>query len=648
MSAVFFHAGFQRFAGGYVGVDVFFVISGYLITKLIKDQIAAGTFSFGTFYLRRARRLFPAMIATYMVTAVVAVLLFAPPYLERFGGELIHAMGSVSNIFFWLEADYFDAGAKLKPLLHTWSLSVEEQFYLIWPLILVLALRVRGRWLAPSVLAALSILSLLANDAAIGGQALIVKDFQATELGQFFAATDLPGGKAAIYFLLPFRVFEFGFGAILVWLERLRPKRQATLDVVMLVGLGLVVYSITKFDEHTLFPWFNAIPPCLGTAMLVYAGRGSRVGKIIGMASGLGKISYSVYLVHWPIIVFTEYWLVDPPRNGIKNTMVVASIILGWALYRYIETPFRHPKTNSKPVPGMVSAADATFGLVMFASAAAVFIGASSMWKYDGWKWRVPERYAYSAEEFHQKFWGGVGYPTGEFVQFGTTSKHQVLMFGDSFGLQYAKALDEIAKDGNIGFTALFHHGCPILPNIVRLVDGVENKACSDEYQKAKAAMAANPTKDVVLALFWPGYKDQLMRRGEKTPLKLVSPEEYHALLLKEVDALIADGGQNRRYFIVGAPNPSFNSIACLGSSAFLPRHCTESIVRADIKVNTALRSLAKRESNVFFIDPNDAICDQSKCMAIKDGEPIYSDGSHLSVAGAAIVAPYIVREMTQ
>ncbi|MFP3249994.1 MAG: acyltransferase, partial [Paraburkholderia sp.] len=407
LSVLFFHAGLQRFTGGYVGVDVFFVISGYLITKLLKEQIEAGTFSFGTFYLRRARRLFPAMFATSFITAVAAFLLFAPPYLERFGGELIHAVASVSNVFFWLEADYFDAAAKLKPLLHTWSLGVEEQFYLIWPLLLVLALKVRGRWAAPAVLVAVSVASLLANDAAVGGSAVIIKGFADTGMGQLLASTGLPGGKTAIYFLLPFRVFEFGFGAIVVWLEMFQPRRRWTLDVLMTIGLALVGYSVLAFNEHTLFPWFNAVIPCAGTALMIYAGRDSHIGKLVGLASGVGKISYSVYLVHWPLIVFTEYWLIDPPRNGVKNGMIAASIILGWLLYRFVETPFRQPKAKAKPVPGMISTRDAAFAMGMFASAALLFLVGSNMWKFDGWKWRVNERYAYSKAEFHTKFWGG-------------------------------------------------------------------------------------------------------------------------------------------------------------------------------------------------------------------------------------------------
>ncbi|WP_019451239.1 acyltransferase family protein [Cupriavidus sp. BIS7] len=646
LSVLFFHAGFQAFSGGYIGVDVFFVISGYLITRMIRDQVAAGTFSFGNFYLRRARRLFPAMLATYLLTAVSAIVLFAPQYLERFGGEMIHAMASISNFYFWLEADYFDAGAKLKPLLHTWSLSVEEQFYLIWPLMLVLAMRGR-KWLAPAILISVSVASLLANDAAAGNQAVVAKDFGNTGLGQFLASTDLPGGKAAMYFLLPFRVFEFGFGGILVWLERfLEPKRKMVLDVVMLIGLVLVGYGIFTFNDHTLFPWLNAIPPCLGTTLLIYAGRDSRIGRIVGLASGVGKISYSVYLVHWPIIVFTEYWLIDPPSTNTKIAMCAASIAAGWLIYRVIETPFRHAKATVKPMPGMVSASDVTFALTMFVSAAVVFIAGSSIWKFDGWKWRVDPKYAYSASEFHLKFWGGAGYPTNEFVQFGAASKQQFLMFGDSFAMQYAKAIDGMSAAGNVGFNVLFHQGCMILPNAVRLRDGVEDKSCSVEYQKIKQALAANPAKDVLIAFNWAGYKDLLARRDGK-PLKFERDVDYYAFLAKEIRVIAADGGSQRRYFIIGSPNPSFNAITCLGSSALIPRQCKESIDRHDQAVNKALMAIAKSGSNIYFIDPNTALCDKEKCVAIKNGEPVYSDGAHLSFAGTEIVVPYMVYQVT-
>lgn len=644
LSVLLFHAGFQKFAGGYVGVDVFFVISGYLITKLIKEQVELGTFSFGGFYLRRARRLFPAMIVTYLLTAAVAILLFAPPFLERFGGELIHAMGSISNFYFWLEADYFDAGAKMKPLLHTWSLSVEEQFYLVWPLMLVLAMKVRGKWLAPMVLLVISVASLWANDAAVGTQAVVAKDFASTGLGQILASTDLPGGKAAIYFLLPFRVFEFGFGAIVAWLERFQPKRRTVLDVLMLTGLALIGYSVFTFNDQTLFPWFNAVPPCLGTALLIYAGRDSRVGKLVGTASGIGRISYSVYLVHWPIIVFTEYWLIDPPSDMVRYVMVAVSIAAGWLLYRFVETPFRHAET--KAVPGMVSAADATFGLVMFASAAVVFIIGSSIWKFDGWKWRVDERYAYSAKEFHLKFWGGAGLPNNEFFQIGKSPKKEYLFFGDSYGLQYAKALDSASANDNVGFKAFFHQGCLILPNVRTARNGIEDETCTVEYPKIKAAMDANPTQDVVFAGNWTGYRDRLMDGSGTKLLVFKTQEDYAVYLAKIVAAMIADGGDQRQYFIIGSPNQAYNAIACLGSSSFIPRNCKTRSARHDTVDNNALKALAKPGSNVHFVDPNEILCNKESCVAIMDGNPIYSDGQHLSVMGAEFVAPYLVKQL--
>lgn len=646
LSVLFFHAGFQLFSGGYVGVDVFFVISGYLITKLIKAQVEAGTFTFSGFYLRRMRRLFPAMIVTYLLTGIGAILLFAPQYLERFGGEIIHAMASISNFYFWLEADYFDAGAHMKPLLHTWSLSVEEQFYLVWPLMLVFAMKVPGRWLAPLLLVVASVASVLANDATVGNQALLVKDFPNTVLGTLFASTDLPGGKAAIYFLLPFRVFEFGCGGILVWLEAYQPKRRILLDAIMLAGLALVGYAIFAFSDHTLFPWFNAIPPCLGTALLIYAGRDSYIGKIIGSASDIGKVSYSVYLVHWPIIVFTEYWLIDPPSRIDRIALCAVSIFAGWLLYRFIETPFRHSK--ARPVAGMVRAADATFGLAMFASAAVVFVAGSSIWKFDGWKWRVDPRYAYSAMEFHSKFWGGVGYPANEFFKIGNAPKKQYLFFGDSFGLQYAKMMDDLAKNGEIGFKALFDHGCLILPKVITLQNGVEDRSCTAEYPKVKEAMDASPTQDVLIASSWAGYGGIIMDSGDSTPIDFRTPEDLGIYLAKKIQTLTKEGGNRRRYFIIGMPNRSYNAIACLGSSALIPRNCKERIERVDAVVNKELKAWANSQINVYFIDPNDALCDQKTCMAIRGGSPVYSDGDHLSVTGAAIVAPYIEAELNK
>ncbi|SUY78998.1 O-acetyltransferase OatA [Comamonas testosteroni] len=577
-------------------------------------------------------------MVTFLLTAVTAILLFAPPYLERFGGELIHAMASISNFYFWLESDYFDAAARLKPLLHTWSLAIEEQFYLLWPLMLVLALKVRGKWLAPVLLVTISAVSLLMNDAAVGSQSLYLKDFSNTSLGNFFASTDLPGGKAAIYFLLPFRVFEFGFGAIIVWLEMFQPKRKILLDVLMLAGLAMVGYAIFAYDEHTLFPWFNAILPCFGTALMIYSGRDSLVGRLVGnpAAVGIGKISYSVYLVHWPIIVFTEYWLIDPPSQGVRFGLCAASIVVGWLMYSFVETPLRHSKT--KPVSGMVSAGDAVFALTIFASAAIFFVVGSSIWKFDGWKWRVDEKYAYSGEEYHTKFWGGIGYTSNEFIKVGVDSQKKFIFFGDSYGMQYTKAMDEFSKDNQVGFNALFDHGCLIAPGAVTLVNGTEDQSCTAEYPKIKAAMTDNPAHDVIFASSWSGYRGAILEAGETKPR-----EDYAQFLKDKILQLKLDGGDQRRYFIIGSPNPSYSAITCLGSSTLIPRNCKERIARNDDPTNVALKALAKPGGNVYFIDPNDVLCDNDTCMAIKDGMPLYSDGWHLSVKGAEIVLPYIM-----
>ena len=258
LSVLFFHFGVDLFPGGFVGVDVFFVISGFLITRLIKDGVENGTFSFGKFYIRRARRLFPALFFTTVVTFLVACALFAPNDLERVGGATLHVLLSVSNFFFWAESGYFDANSTVKPLLHFWSLSVEEQFYFVWPFTMVFLLtRVTNKFVLPAFII------------VTGGASLV------------FAQRWLAVDSAAAFFLLPFRVVEFAFGAILVWLLDFKPKSNLVRELILALGLILILYSVIAFNDETLFPGLSAVIPCLGTAMAIFAGKPKLLGGLL-------------------------------------------------------------------------------------------------------------------------------------------------------------------------------------------------------------------------------------------------------------------------------------------------------------------------------------------------------------------------------
>jgi len=359
-SVVLFHADVRLFSGGYAGVDVFFVISGFLITRLLIRDLADGSFSFKDFYLRRARRLFPALFATLVLVFAVAVAIFLPFHLERLGGALISAVFWCSNVFFWTENGYFDASSSLKPLLHTWSLSVEEQFYLIWPSLIAVLFGFGKRiWLVAGI-------------AIIG-----IVSFAAAELWMRM-------DSSAAFYLAPFRVYEFGIGALLVFFYEKKPKRKVVLDIVLLAGFALIGMTVLIFDEHTPFPGVKTLAPCLGAALIIYAGQAERVGFLLrnSISRYIGLISYSLYLVHWPVVVFYKY-SVDSFTRIDKIAVIAIAVILAILMHRFVENPLRKSigKNSSRFIAGC-----AVSILVL-----TVLSGAA--WVNSGWpsRWNLPE-----------------------------------------------------------------------------------------------------------------------------------------------------------------------------------------------------------------------------------------------------------------
>jgi len=381
LSVLFYHVGFSTFAGGFVGVDVFFVISGFLITRLIYNEFeATGEFRFSRFYMRRARRLFPAMFATLFVTSIAAVIWFSPTDLERFGGALIHAVASLSNIFFWNESGYFDVDAQIKPLLHTWSLSVEEQYYIFWPAILVLLLKKTGTRWTFAVLIALGLLSFLLNLDVASQDSRVLNQALPFTTGWFSEE------RASIFFLTPFRVFEFVIGGVLVWGVRKRPGSALFHAAATLIGLVMISYSVLVYTEDTLFPSYNALLPCVGTVLIIYSGdKAGLVGALLRnrLSVGIGLISYSLYLVHWPVFVFYQYQK-RVPISVLEGVAICAvSIGAAVAMYFFIEKPYRRPeKVDGNTLSG------GAFAAVCLGCAAVAMYSGASMWANTGWSWR--------------------------------------------------------------------------------------------------------------------------------------------------------------------------------------------------------------------------------------------------------------------
>lgn len=322
LAVLLFHVGFAPFGGGFVGVDVFFVISGFVITRNILIGIETRSFSFREFYLRRFRRLYPALLATVVLTGVTAIFIFTPEHLLSTSSEMIAAVFSVANFLFWSGSGYFQADSLFKPLLHTWSLSLEEQYYLVWPTLVLALVSLKSTRLRSLALLTLGVLSLASS------HLLVVKGFAPTA-----------------FYMLPFRAFEFIIGALLAVNPRseIFRGRQAN-TAATLIGIGLIVLAVCVLDESSPFPGLWALLPAVGAAAVIFGGQNPVSRMLLGntFAQFTGKISYSVYLVHWPIVVFFNYTHPKGLDFDDRAGMLVLAFIAGYLSWRYVEKVFRY------------------------------------------------------------------------------------------------------------------------------------------------------------------------------------------------------------------------------------------------------------------------------------------------------------------
>jgi len=318
LPVILFHAGFQLFSGGYVGVDIFFVISGYLITLIIIEDIDNKRFSLINFYERRARRILPTLFFVILISIPFAWMWMLPEQMKGYSKSIVSTIFFASNFLFWRESGYFDQVTEEKPFLHTWSLAVEEQYYIFFPIFILLALRFgknRVFW-AITFFAAASLL-------------LSEWGWRNNPLGNFYLA--------------PTRAWELLVGSISAFIiQKNGVKSRGTLAMF---GLLMILFSIFFYSEKTPFPSFYALVPVVGTALLVlYAGKETFVARILSLRVfvGIGLVSYSAYLWHQPLFAFTRIKLEEAPNQYVLLSLSLASILLAIFTWKYIEKPFRN------------------------------------------------------------------------------------------------------------------------------------------------------------------------------------------------------------------------------------------------------------------------------------------------------------------
>lgn len=443
LGVLFFHAGLG-FPGGYIGVDVFFVISGYLITRLIVSDLERGVFTFKNFWGRRLRRIWPAATCMVVATLGVGYFLLAPRPYHELATDAIPQSLMMANIQFMRGADYFGQRAELRPLLHTWSLAVEEQFYLFHPFLVVLVWKFRPRALLPCLLV-LSVLSLALSAVTLGPMPM------------------------ATFYLLPTRAWELLVGAALAVAPAtavLEPSgRAARLGRAFMgpAGLALTLAPMFFYGSDTPFPGLAALPPCLGTALLIRAGSQghSPVSRVLAWEPlrRIGLISYSLYLVHWPILAFMRSlsWPSEPAL-AYRLCVIPVSIVLAWLSWRFIEQRFRH--TRAPHAPGAPRAFGRTVGASLAATAFVVgvslFIRAT-----DGWRGRFSDAMlayidsprvnaAWRSEEVESSDILDLTMPMGDPAD----PRPRFVLWGDSHAMAISEVIDEEAMAAGVAGVA--------------------------------------------------------------------------------------------------------------------------------------------------------------------------------------------------
>ena len=633
VSVLVFHAGFSQLPGGFVGVDVFFVISGYLMTRIILRDLDAGVFTFHRFYLARYKRLMPAVFVTATITLAFGALVLAPYDFEALAQSAIATVLWVSNILFWTEAGYFGASGLLKPLLHTWSLSVEEQFYLAWPAVLVGAAALSRRRRAPL--------------AVVLGATLFAMSAMSLVLAEY----SLDYGQDLSFFLTPFRAYEFAIGAGCFLLAGRVSRAPWLNDLLTMAGLAIIGAALILFTEEMRFPGVAALLPCAGTAMVLLSGDRSRLTPYLTPAPVLwiGRISYSLYLVHWPVITLWAYAAASNLTGNDRYVLIAASVALGAFLHYTVENPIHRARVSRQLSFGLIAGCAASI-------AAAVVVVVS-----DGFPGRVdlPAEYrGLDGDGFHKASFGGQLCTSQPCFYGATGEKVGFLVAGDSHGHQYAAGVDQLMRTLGVHVAAIHDGACAFFTG--DQVKGQRPKDdCPARNAQLRERMAGNGTP-LFLAQAWYLYRNYQTPDGVLIDLQGDALELYFKdQMRKFLDA----AGKDRLVVLVGSvPGAKGGSpFTCLsrpdplamfgiggGRDRLLECSVTSRSQGRGQLFNTWLADVARSHPNVLFLDPYEALCDATTCRSIIEGKIIYSDNTHLTVDGSRLVVNAFADEIRE
>ncbi len=636
---ILFHAGFTTFSGGFIGVDVFFVISGYLITSILLLDLQAGTFSLVNFYERRARRILPALFIVMLACLPFAWFWLVPNEFKALSRSLMAVPLYVANILFARKNDYFDTTADLNPLLHTWSLSVEEQYYLIFPLLLLLCWKLGKRWVGV-------ILSLLA-----------VASFLYAQWNVLYKPT-------STFYLLQARCWELLIGALigLYLFKRPRPVHSKTVgEILSITGFVLILYAVFVFDRDTPFPSWQTLVPILGTTLIVLYARSENLsGRLLGSKAmvGIGLISYSLYLWHQPLFAFARHRSTDLLSSPLLATLALVSAGLAYISWKYIETPFRDKRRFSRKHIFIYG----TVGSALF-----ILIGAAG-YHYEGFAFRNPIFQQFNNvrtikdSRCHNELNTSTSQITkGEICTLGAGNLPTFAVIGDSHAGAIFEQIAEQVSNEPVRFFAISGGFC--VPILNFHLNRYQPRDCVARTAAAYEQIIKTETiKDVILVAQWAtytkGFRDD--GNGRKNQPALASdmigeathPERNRAVFdraLARSVRLLQSAGKN---VIIVKPVPEFpqlvmDTIAKHALFSNVSRH-GPIISTADYYArNREVLDSFSRLAGVDFIETSSLFCHEVNCFsADHNNRPYYSDTNHVTEYGARMVARAVIKKI--
>lgn len=625
---IFNHLSWSLFSGGFVGVDVFFVISGFLITSIIKEEIENKKFSFGNFYKKRIIRLAPAYFLVLASTTVGMFFLAPPNDFQNYIESALYSSLFAANFYMWDNiGGYFSSNAELTPLLHLWSLGIEEQFYIVWPIVLIILTKYLFKFR--------TYLIILATVFCIA-------------ISEYFALSR----PIAAYFLLPFRAFELLIGAFLVFIpfKKINNPRNIFFS---LIGLSLIFLPAFLFSKNTTFPGFNALLPCLGTAMMIYFCREGFIQKLLSIKPMLfvGRISYPAYLWHWPIIVFLNFYYVE--KTLLVGVLALSlTLVLAWLTFNFFEKKFlkyRESKVSVVILKGY--AIPLSF----------IFIFGLMTFQYNGFPSRFDEQLllkdaalATHTNEIRSACIDGdpKKLSNPEKCKLGIEKKDiDFLLIGDSHANHFAPLFDVFAKDAQLRGYDTTQNSTLFLPNVSRYSSESEQQKLAPSFLERNNELInhinTHKYKYIIIA---GSYADSYTASIFKPKDADIGSEEVFLKGVQDSIDLVYKNGA-KPILVVGSPKlKEFDQTCPVKKYMYnLSINCNiskEEHNKHFLKWRNSLDKIKSLYPDLIIVDPTKIMCSEKECFSELNGIPLYKDKGHLNNEGATLIGNLYLKKI--